>query len=42
MNDCPNYMGAIAVSIFVTVVAIVGFFYFNYQDKKEARKEPHK
>lgn len=29
-------MGAIAVSIFVTVVAVVGFIYFTYQDKKEA------
>ena len=31
-------MGAIAVSIFVTVVAVVGFIYFTYQDKKEALK----
>lgn len=28
-------MGAIVVSIFVTVVAIVGVIYFNHQDKKE-------
>ena len=28
-------MGAIVVSIFVTVVAIVGVVYFNYQDKKK-------
>lgn len=28
-------MGAIAVSIFVTVVAVVGYIYFSYQDKKE-------
>jgi hypothetical protein len=28
-------MGAIAVSIFVSVVAIVGYIYFNYQDRKE-------
>lgn len=31
-------MGAIAVSIFVSVVAIVGFIYFNHQEKKEALK----
>lgn len=31
-------MGAIAVSIFVSVVAIVGYIYFSYQDKKEAKK----
>ena len=31
-------MGAIAVSIFVSVVAIVGYIYFNHQDKKEAHK----
>ena len=30
-----NDMGAIAVSIFVTVVAVVGYIYFSYQDKKE-------
>mgnify|MGYP000771232939 CR=1 FL=1 len=28
-------MGAIVVSVFVTVVAIVGVIYFNHQDKKE-------
>ncbi len=27
-------MGAIAVSIFVTVVAVVGAIYFKIQDKK--------
>lgn len=27
-------MGAIAVSIFVSVVAVVGYAYFSYQDKK--------
>lgn len=32
-------MGAIAVSVFVTIVAIVGLIYFNYQDKKEAKKQ---
>ena len=31
-------MGAIVVSIFVTVVAIVGVVYFNYQDKKKSQK----
>ncbi len=31
-------MGAIVVSIFVSVVAIVGVIYFNHQDKKEAHK----
>lgn len=28
-------MGAIAVSIFVSVVAVVGYTYFSYQDRKE-------
>ena len=28
-------MGAIAVSIFVTVVAVVGVIYFNRQDRQE-------
>lgn len=27
-------MGAIAVSIFVTIVAVIGVIYFNRQDKK--------
>lgn len=31
-------MGAIVASVFVTVVAIVGVIYFNYQDKKETLK----
>ena len=31
-------MGAIVASVFVTVVAIVGVIYLNYQDKKEALK----
>ena len=35
-------MGAIAVSIFVTVVAIVGFAYFTWQDKKNAKKKAEK
>lgn len=30
-------MGAIAVSIFVTTVAIVGYIYFTWQDKKAAK-----
>ena len=28
-------MGAIAVSIFVSAVAIIGLIYFNRQDKKK-------
>lgn len=44
--DCTkrkeNEMGAIAVSIFVSVVAIVGYIYFNHQDKKEAHKTKNK
>lgn len=35
-------MGAIAVSIFVTVVAIVGFVYFTKQDKKDAKGKVEK
>lgn len=35
-------MGAIVVSVFVTVVAIIGVVYFNYQDKKEAGKAKNK
>lgn len=31
-------MGAIIVSAFVTIVAIVGVIYFNYQNKKEEQK----
>lgn len=31
-------MGAIVVSIFVSVVAIVGVIYFNHLDKKEQQK----
>lgn len=34
-------MGAIVVSIFVSVVAIVGVVYFNIQDKKKAPKMEH-
>ena len=29
-------MGAIMVSVFVSFVAIVGYVYFNHQDKKES------
>lgn len=31
-------MGAIVASVFVMVVAIVGFVYFRIQDKKELHK----
>lgn len=31
-------MGAIAVSVLVSVIAVVGYIYFTYQDKKEAKK----
>lgn len=31
-------MGAIVVSIFVSLIAIVGYIYFNHQDKKETQK----
>lgn len=31
-------MGAIVVSAFVTIVAIVGVIYFNHQDKKEQQR----
>lgn len=31
-------MGAIAVAIYVAVVAIVGYAYFTYQDKKEPKR----
>lgn len=29
-------MGAIAVSIFVSVVAVAGFLYFHFEDKQNA------
>lgn len=35
-------MGAIVVSAFVTIVAIVSVIYFNYQDKKEQHKANNK
>ena len=35
-------MGAIVVSAFVTIVAIVGVIYFNHQDKKEKHKANNK
>ena len=31
-------MGAIVASIFVSVVAIIGYFYFKHEDAKELRK----
>ena len=31
-------MGAIAVCIFVTTVAIVGYTYFTIQDRKEEKR----
>lgn len=31
-------MGAIIMSVLVSVIAIVGVIYFNHQDKKEALK----
>lgn len=31
-------MGAIIMSVLVSVIAVVGFIYFTYQDKKEALK----
>lgn len=31
-------MGAIIMSVLVSVIAIVGVIYFNHQDKKEAHK----
>lgn len=35
-------MGAIIMSVLVSVIAIVGVIYFNYQDKKEALKNNNK
>lgn len=32
-------MGAIVMSALVSVMAIVCFFYFRYEDKKEAQEE---
>jgi preprotein translocase subunit YajC len=31
-------MGAIIMSVLVSVIAIVGVIYFNHQDKKEQQK----
>lgn len=31
-------MGAIVVSIFVSVIAIIGVIYFNAKDRKEMRR----
>lgn len=35
-------MGAIIMSVLVSVIAIVGVIYFNNQDKKEALKNNNK
>ena len=32
-------MGAIAVSVYVVVVAIVGLVYFTIQDRKEGKRK---
>ena len=32
-------MGAIIMSVLVSVIAVVGFIYFTYQDKKDAVKD---
>ena len=32
-------MGLVIVSVFVSVIAIVGLLYFNYQDKKEEKRK---
>ena len=37
-----NDMGAIIMSVLVSVIAIVGVIYFNHQDKKEALKNNNK
>ena len=37
VNSFKKSMGAIAVSIFVSVIAIVGVIYFNHQDKKGSK-----
>ena len=34
-------MGAIAVSIFVSVVAVVGFLYFLFEEKKNVTQNAH-
>jgi hypothetical protein len=31
-------MGAIAVSIYVVAVAIIGYIYFSWEDRKEAKR----
>jgi hypothetical protein len=31
-------MGAIAVSIYVVTVAIIGYIYFSWEDRKRANK----
>ena len=35
-------MGAIIMSVLVSVIAIVGVIYFNHQDKKEAFENNNK
>ena len=35
-------MGAIIMSVLVSVIAIVGAIYFNHQDKKEQHKANNK
>ena len=35
-------MGAIIMSVLVSVIAIVGEIFFNHQDKKEAFKNNYK
>lgn len=37
-----NNMGAIIMSVLVSVIAIVGVIYFNHQDKKEQHKANNK
>lgn len=31
-------MGAIAASVLVTMIALIAFVYYSYEEKKEARK----
>lgn len=34
-------MGAIAVSIFVSVVAVVGFLYFRFEENRDVTQKEH-
>lgn len=34
--------GAVVVSVFVSLIAIIGVLYFKWQDKKEAERNKHK